>query len=51
MQTTQVVLVENTEYRLTEWTRVQWGLITREKLRNTTPRRVNRHTCVSRLLP
>lgn len=45
MQTTRVVLVENTVCRLTEWTRARWALITRVKLRNTSHRRVSRHTC------
>lgn len=46
-QTTRVVLVVNMEYRLTGWTRVRWGLITRVKLRSTSHRRVSRHVFMS----
>lgn len=41
MQTTQVVLVENMECKLTGWTRVQWGLITRVKPRNMSHKKVS----------
>lgn len=41
MQTTQVVLVENMECKLTGWTRVQWGLITRVKLRSMSHKKVS----------
>lgn len=41
MQTTQVVLVENMECKLTGWTRVQWDLITRVKLRSMSHKKVS----------